>query len=98
VLLRLPHELKSLFREWLEQHEPLKSQHVLTRLQAMHGGTDYDSRWGQRQRGSGEYAMLLAQRFRLACARHGLNQGAPFAHNSSSFVPPLSGPEQLSLI
>jgi DNA repair photolyase len=98
VLLRLPHELKVLFREWLEQHEPLKSQHVLTRLQAMHGGVDYDSRWGQRQRGSGEYAALLAQRFRLACARHGLNQGAAFVHDNSLFVPPLTAPKQLTLI
>ncbi|NJO13580.1 MAG: PA0069 family radical SAM protein [Gammaproteobacteria bacterium] len=81
VLLRLPHELGGLFREWLERHEPMKSQHVLARLQAMHAGKDYDSRWGQRQRGSGEYAALLAQRFRLACARLGLNQGATFVHN-----------------
>jgi DNA repair photolyase len=98
VLLRLPHELGALFREWLEQHEPLKSQHVLSRLQAAHGGKDYDSRWGQRQRGSGEYAALLAQRFRLACTRFGLNQGASFVHNTRLFVPPRDAPGQLTLI
>ena len=98
VLLRLPHELKGLFREWLEQHEPLKAQHVLTRLQAMHGGADYDSQWGRRQRGSGEYAALLTQRFRLACRRHGLNTGPSFAHDTSLFVPPRAMPQQLALL
>ncbi len=98
VLLRLPHELKGLFREWLQQHEPLKAQHVLTRLQAMHGGADYDSRWGQRQRGSGEYAALLAQRFRLACRRLGLNAGPSFAHDTSLFVPPHKLSQQLPLL
>ena len=98
VLLRLPHELSGLFREWLDQHEPLKAQHVLTRLQAMRGGKDYDSRWGERQRGTGEYAQLLAQRFRLACKRHGLNTGERFTHDTSLFVPPQSKPQQLSLI
>ena len=98
VLLRMPYEIKGLFREWLEQHEPLKAQHVLARLQAMHGGADYDSRWGQRQRGSGEYATLLAQRFRLACKRLGLNSGHAFVHNTSLFSPERMTPQQLPLI
>ena len=55
VLLRLPYELKDLFREWLEQHEPLKAKHVMSRLQAMRGGKDNDARFGVRQRGEGEY-------------------------------------------
>lgn len=98
VLLRLPHELKGLFREWLEQHEPLKGRHVLTRLQAMHGGVDYNAQWGRRQRGSGEYAELLKQRFRLACKRLGLNAGPAFAHDTSRFVPPCATPRQLALL
>jgi DNA repair photolyase len=98
VLLRLPHELKALFREWLEQHEPLKAKHVITRLQAMHGGADYDARWGHRQRGSGEYAALLAQRFRVACKRFGLNSAPAFFHDTSLFSPLRAGPRQLELI
>jgi DNA repair photolyase len=97
VLLRLPYEIKGLFREWLAQHEPLKAQHVLARLQAMHGGADYDSSWGRRQRGSGEYATLLAQRFRLACQRLGLNSST-FAHDTSLFLPPCTSPQQLALL
>jgi DNA repair photolyase len=106
VLLRLPYELKDLFREWLEQHEPLKAKHVLSRLHDMRGGRDNDPRWGHRQRGEGEYARLLAQRFDAACARHGLKHRERFVHNVQLFVPPAristsastSGPSQLSLI
>jgi hypothetical protein len=76
----------------------LKAQHVLARLQAMHGGADYDSRWGQRQRGSGEYATLLAQRFQLACKRLGLNSAQPFVHDTSLFSPLCTTPQQLALI
>ena len=97
VLLRLPYELKDLFREWLEHNEPLKAKHVMSRLQAMRGGRDNDSRWGVRQRGEGEYATLLAQRFSAACARLGLNQRERFAHNLTLFRPPVLGP-QLSLL
>lgn len=98
VLLRLPFEVKDLFREWLEVHEPLKAKHVMSRMNAMRGGRDYDSRWGVRQRGEGEYAMLLEKRFKAACARLGLNQGERFEHNRTLFRPPQIGPEQLALI
>lgn len=98
VLLRLPHELKDLFREWLEHNEPLKAKHVMSRLQAMRGGRDNDARFGVRQRGEGEYASLLAQRFAAACVRLGLNQRVRFAHNMTLFRPPVLGPEQMSLL
>ncbi|HEX7013237.1 MAG TPA: PA0069 family radical SAM protein [Steroidobacteraceae bacterium] len=98
VVLRLPYELKDLFREWLEEHEPLKAKHVMSRLREMRGGKDYDSRWGHRQRGEGQYAQLLEQRFKAACARYGLNQGERFVHNRTLFRPPTTGPEQLALI
>lgn len=98
VLLRLPYELKDLFREWLDHNEPLKAKHVMSRLQAMRGGRDNDPRFGMRQRGEGEYAQLLAQRFAAACARLGLNQRERFAHNLALFRPPVLGPQQLSLL
>lgn len=98
VLLRLPYEVKDLFREWLQQHEPLKAKHVLSRMQAMRSGRDYDSRWGVRQRGEGEYAELLNKRFKAACARFGLKTGERFVHNTRLFRPPAVGPQQLALI
>jgi DNA repair photolyase len=97
VLLRLPYELKDLFREWLEHNEPLKAKHVMSRLQAMRGGKDNDSRFGVRQRGEGEYAALLAKRFAAACTRLGLKQRERFAHDLTLFRPPTLGP-QLSLL
>ncbi len=98
VLLRLPHELKELFRDWLEHHEPLKAKHVLTRLQEMRGGRDYDSTFGRRQTGEGEYAALLQRRFNAACARHGLKLRERFVHDRTQFVPPRHGPRQLTLL
>ena len=98
VVLRLPYEVKDLFREWLQTHEPLKADHVMSRMQAMHGGRDYNSAWGVRQRGQGEYAALLHQRFKAACRRYGLATGERFIHNVDLFQRPTTGPEQLSLL
>ncbi len=98
VLVRLPYELKDLFREWLEQNEPLKAKHVMSRLQAMRGGKDNDARFGTRQRGEGEYAALLSRRFTAACARLGLRERERFAHDVTLFRPPVFGPAQLSLL
>lgn len=97
VLLRLPYEIKDLFREWLEVHEPLKAKHVMSRMRAMRGGRDYDSRWGVRQKGVGEYAQLLQRRFELACERAGLNR-TRFSHDTSLFNKPELGPQQYALL
>lgn len=98
VLLRLPYEVKDLFQQWLERHQPLRAKHVLSRMQAMRSGRDYDSRWGVRQRGEGEYAQLLNLRFRNACRKYGLTTGEQFVHNRSLFRPPHRGPQQLALL
>jgi DNA repair photolyase len=92
VLLRLPWELKGLFRDWLEAHFPLKAAHVISRLQQMRGGRDYDSRFGTRMRGEGLYADLLQQRFRKACQRLGLNVEHR-ALDCTRFRPPQLGPQ-----
>lgn len=92
VLLRLPWELKGLFREWLDTHFPLKAKHVMSRMRQMRDGHDYDSRFGTRMRGEGPYAELLAQRFRKACQRLGLNR-ARRALDCSKFRPP-AGPQR----
>lgn len=77
VVLRLPHELKQLFREWLEAHFPQRAARVMAAVRELHGGRDYDPAWGRRMSGQGERARLLAQRFRLACRRHGLDRPRP---------------------
>lgn len=73
ILLRLPWELKDLFRNWLENHFPLKAAHVMSRVQEMRGGSDNDPNFGSRMVGEGIFARLLEQRFIKACARSGLN-------------------------
>jgi DNA repair photolyase len=74
VVLRLPWEVNPIFQQWLAQHYPQRAERVLARLREMHGGRDYDPRFGARMRGEGVWAQLLAQRFQKACARFGLNR------------------------
>ena len=72
IFLRLPHEVKHLFAEWLQLHFPQRAKHVMSLVRQASGGADYDSRFGIRQRGSGPYADMLGSRFRAACKRFGL--------------------------
>jgi len=100
ILVRLPLELKELFTEWLAAHAPDKADHVLSLIRQSRGGALYDSRFSNRMRGTGPYAELLAQRFRLACKRLGLRAagGAGFALDPSQFRPPPRTGDQLSLL
>lgn len=88
VLLRLPLELKQLFREWLDAEFPERAKRVINILQSMHGGKDYTSEFGIRQRGTGPYADLIAQRFRKASQRLGLNRREIFRLRTDLFTPP----------
>ena len=88
VMLRVPLEIRDLFREWLLTHFPDRYRHVLSLLKELHGGREYDSTFGQRMTGTGPYAWTLARRFEIAAERLGLNR----RHTR----PPQKG-EQLSL-
>ena len=74
MLLRLPLEIKDLFREWLETNAPDRAKHVMTLVRQMRGGKDYDSNWNTRMTGTGAYAQVMARRFHMAVKRLGLNQ------------------------
>lgn len=74
TLIRLPYEVKDLFKEWLHKHFPDRAERVMNWIRNMRGGKEYDSTFGQRMHGQGELAKLLAQRFYLACKRFKLNQ------------------------
>ena len=74
VLLRLPHEIKELFRDWLAEHYPQRAAHVMSLVQQSRGGQDNDPRFGMRMRGTGPWAALLRSRFELACRRLNLNR------------------------
>jgi DNA repair photolyase len=88
VLLRLPYEVAPLFKDWLATHYPLKAGHVVSLVRQMSGGKDYDAAFGTRQRGTGTFATLLEQRFRLACERLGLNRSRGPVLDTARFRPP----------
>jgi DNA repair photolyase len=75
ILLRLPHELRQIFVEWLQAHMPERAEHVMSLLRQASGGKDYDNRFGIRQRGRGPYARMINQRFTTACKRLGIASG-----------------------
>lgn len=96
VLLRLPHEVKDLFREWLAAHYPDRAEHVMSLVRQMRGGKDYDPGFGVRMRGTGPLAQLLRSRFQVACRRLGLGAGRDLPPVTGLFRPPLadrSGPQ-----
>jgi len=74
IFLRLPHEVKELFVEWLGAHFPDRAQRVMNLVREASGGRDYDNRFGIRQTGRGPYADMLGKRFRAACTRYGLDR------------------------
>lgn len=73
VMLRLPYEVKHLFRAWLDAHYPQRAAHVMSLINQMRGGRDNDSRFGSRMRGEGPFADLVRVRFHAACRKFGLN-------------------------
>lgn len=97
VLLRMPLEIKDLFREWLQTEFPDRAARVISLMQSMRGGRDYDAQWFQRQKGQGPYADQIAQRFRLASRRLGLNEER-FATRTDLFKPPTLPGQQMTLL
>jgi DNA repair photolyase len=86
--LRLPWEVKDVFKAWLEERFPLKAAHVMSRVHEMRGGRDNDPNFGSRMKGQGLWAELLRQRFVKGCERFGLNQEHWEGLNTSLFKPP----------
>ncbi len=100
VTLRLPLELREIFREWLAVNFPDKLKHTLSLTQSMHGGKDYDSQWGRRMAGSGPYAWMIGRRFEIAAKRLGYRETPLTLRNDLFSAPVLNGaaePRQLSL-
>jgi len=96
IMLRLPREVSELWQEWLAEHEPGRAAKVMARLREMHGGRDYDPRWGHRMRGEGRYAEMIAQRFKAGCKRLGLQERTPELRADLFARPPQPG-DQLAL-
>jgi len=97
VVLRLPHELKDIFRDWLAEHYPERARHVMSRVHSIRGGRDNDAQFGSRMRGTGVDAELLRQRFDVALRRLGLERRMGFELDSSRFARPAGRGPQLAL-
>ena len=88
-LMRLPWEVKDVFKAWLEENFPLKAAHVMSRVREMRDGRENDPEFGSRMRGTGLFAQLLRRRFRVARERFGLDgHGMDFELDTSLFRPP----------
>ena len=98
VLIRLPYEVKTLFREWLDAHLPARAEHVMSLIRATRGGRENDPRFGSRMRGEGAYAELIGRRFETACRRLGLLRQHGSRLSTQHFRPFLSAGDQLTLL
>jgi DNA repair photolyase len=96
VLLRLPLEVRDLFREWLLANYPDRYRHIFTLIRDMRGGRDYDSQWGARMKGTGPMAWLIGRRFEIACNKIGMNKRKTRL-TTDHFVRPVGGGQQLGL-
>jgi DNA repair photolyase len=96
IMLRLPHEVAPLMREWLEVHYPDRAAKVMAIVQAMRGGRDYESRFFERMKPKGVWADVFRTRFRIACQKLGLNREPPKL-DCRQFVAP-RGDGQLRLL
>ncbi|HWW36896.1 MAG TPA: PA0069 family radical SAM protein [Xanthobacteraceae bacterium] len=96
VLLRLPLEVRDLFREWLVANFPDRYRHVFKLIRDMRAGKDYDSTFGTRMTGKGPIAWMIGRRFEIACERLGFNVTS-VKTTTEHFRPPLPSAEQLSL-
>ena len=96
ILLRLPLEVRDLFREWLQANYPHREEHVFKLIRDTRGGKDYDAKWGERMKGSGPYAWMIGRRFEMACEKFGLNERR-LTLSTANFRPPKRNNAQLSL-
>jgi DNA repair photolyase len=96
VLLRLPLEVKDVFKEFLEREYPDRARHVMSVIRSMRNGKEYDAKWGERMRGNGPYAWQIGRRFEIAAKRLGINQ-AKRRLRTDLFVAPRPETDQLDL-
>jgi DNA repair photolyase len=100
VVLRLPLEIRDMFREWLQVHYPDRLGRAVSLIQSMHEGKDYQAQWGRRMAGSGPYAWMIGRRFEMAARRLGFNETKRILRTDLFQKPRVAGVEagtQLSL-
>jgi DNA repair photolyase len=96
TILRLPWEVKDLFREWLAEHFPDRAAHVMSVVRSMRGGRDNDPSFGTRMHATGPVAQLIRQRFDLACRRLGFTSQHKYSHPTNLFQAPMRTHSQMT--
>ncbi|MEY1555483.1 PA0069 family radical SAM protein [Yoonia sp. R2331] len=96
IVLRLPYEVSTLFREWVALAYPDRAARIMARVRELHGGKDYDPAFGTRMIGQGEWAALMRKRFKICCTKLGLDQSLPDLR-TDLFAPPPQAGDQLAL-
>lgn len=74
IFIRLPHEVKNLFREWLAENYPERSKRIMGHIQTMRQGRDNNPNYHERFNAKGFYAEIIRNRFQKTCRRLNLNQ------------------------
>lgn len=74
TIVRLPYGVKDLFQDWLQQHFPDRKEKVLNRIRDIRGGKLYESSFGERFHGEGEFANQIRNMFKIQTKKLGLNQ------------------------
>ena len=97
TMLRLPHEVKDIFKDWLEKEYPDRANKVMSLVKSVRGGNESDPNFGTRMTGSGPYAWTIGRRFQLAAQRLGLNAKRVKLTTELFKRPPVKG-EQLALL
>ncbi|MGU9951460.1 MAG: PA0069 family radical SAM protein [Gammaproteobacteria bacterium WSBS_2016_MAG_OTU1] len=95
VILRLPHELKTVFNDWLSVHFPQRQKKIMAQVRDLHGGKEYNPEYFARHRGRGILADLIASRFNIACRRHSLTRPRHTALRCDLFIPPIGAQQKL---
>ena len=98
VMLRLPHGVKDLFEQWVQEHFPDRAEKVLNRIRSMREGKLYDATWGDRMRGHGIFADQMEQMFNVACKHAGIDPGIRYELSTEHFRVPKEPSPQMELL
>ena len=96
TMLRLPHEVKDIFKDWLEKEFPDRAAKVMSLVKSVRGGKENDPNFGTRMSGQGPYAWTIGRRFQLTAQRLGLNTNRAKLRSDLFSKPPQKG-EQMGL-
>jgi len=73
VLLRLPHQIKALFLDWLRREVPDRAAHVEAAIRDTREGDLYQTQWRARQKGKGARAEQIGKIFEVFRRKVGLD-------------------------